>query len=101
MTMGLMRLQDAVNNATFHRQQTAAKRPLAMPAVATDIRHLFRGPDQFLLLEEWVKSFRDAKRRDWGKVRAAIQTLTNEDRAEAITFIIKQEMCPAPTQPSQ
>lgn len=93
MTIGLMNLQFAVNAATFHRQQTLAKKPMARPKVADDVRLLFKSPAQYILLEDWVKSFRDLKRRDWVNIKAAIAGLSNEDLAEAYAFIIRNELC--------
>lgn len=92
MTQNLSRLQLAVDDATFHRQRTpeGEKRPMECPQVATDVRHLFLGPKHYVLLEKWVKSFKDTRRRDWAKIQDAIDQLDAADRAEAWAHFIVQ-----------
>lgn len=96
MTINLSRLQLAVNDATFHRARTpeSEKRVMEEPAVAKDIRFLYRGPDEYVKLERWVKSFKDTRRRDWGKIQACIAALDDADRTEGFCFILRQGMSP-------
>ena len=96
MTMNLSRLQLAVNDATFHRSRTAEaeKKPMEEPAAARDVRFLYRGPEEYVRLERWVKSFKDTRRRDWGKIREAIAALDDADRTEGFCFILRQGLAP-------
>ena len=96
MTMNLTRLQLAVNDATFHRSRTAEaeKKPMEEPAVARDVRFLYRGPEEYVQLERWIKSFKDTRRRDWGKIQEAISALDNADRTEGFCFVLRQGMAP-------
>ena len=92
MTQNLARLQLAVDDATFHRQRAPEdqKRRMEKPKVAEDVRYLYLGPRHFMLLEKWVKSFKDSRRRDWSKIQEAMRLLDAADRAHAWAhFMVK------------
>lgn len=98
MTMNLSRLQLAVNDAAFHRSRTAEaqKKPMEEPAAVRDVRFLYRGPEEYVRLERWIKSFKDTRRRDWGKIQKAIAALDNADRTEGFCFVLRQGMAGVP-----
>lgn len=89
-TKNLMRLQLAVDDAALHRQRApeTEKKDIPYPKAAEDVRYLYLGPKYFISLEQWVKSFKDSRRRDWHRIKEAMEALTLDDARHAQAYFL-------------